>query len=124
MPEASPLTDDEEHILKYLQNGGSAPQSEIWKDLDIPSGKVSRVVRSLVEKNIVEREEITHKGSRTYRVKVVKEQEEDEHKSLNTDLLMAGDKLSPFVDNDEIDGHSEEFDAWLQRLVEEYEREN
>ena len=109
------LSDNKRKIIDLIETKEEVPQSEVWKDLDISSRTVSRLIRSLVEEGFLQREETTYEGSRTYIVRPAPKPPEE----LNYNLLMAGKMMSPFVDDETVDAHSEEFEQWLQNLVHE-----
>jgi hypothetical protein len=89
-------------------------QSDLWKELDISSRKGSRVVESLVEAGLVEREETVYQGHNTYLVMPTT-------RDLDFSLLMADDMLSPFIGEEEIDPRGDAFSQWLMNLAyEEY----
>ena len=64
-------------------------QSELWKEMDIDSRKCSRIVKKLVDDELVIRESAVSNGARTYLLKVA----EDAKPSY--DDLLAVDAFSP-----------------------------
>lgn len=68
----------QEAVLPYLEKqtmdlileNGSVLQNKLWKELEIDSRKCSRVVQSLLSKELIVREEAISNGARTYRLKL------------------------------------------------------
>ncbi|GGL22555.1 transcription factor [Halarchaeum grantii] len=110
--ESGDLSEDEEHALELVREQGSIYQSEFWKELDVSSRKGSRIAKKLAEKGLVEREDAVHNGNTTYLIKPVIKEED-----LDFSLLMAGDMLSPFVGEEEVDARSDAFSQWIMNLV-------
>ncbi|PSP96825.1 MarR family transcriptional regulator [Halobacteriales archaeon QS_5_70_17] len=104
------LSEDERAGLELVRESGGIHQSEFWKELDVSSRKGSRIVETLVEKELVQREDAVYKGHNTYYITPAA-------KDLDFSLLMAGDMLSPFVADDEIDLQSDAFSQWIMRLA-------
>ncbi|WP_254543868.1 helix-turn-helix transcriptional regulator [Halomarina pelagica] len=104
------LSDDELAGLELVRESGGIHQSEFWKELDVSSRKGSRIVESLVEKDLIDREETVYEGHNTYYLTPTA-------KDLDFSLLMAGDMLSPFVADDELDTSSDAFSQWIMRLA-------
>ena len=104
------LSEDERAGLELVRESGGIHQSEFWKVLDVSSRKGSRIVETLVEKELVQREDAVYKGHNTYYITPAA-------KDLDFSLLMAGDMLSPFVADDEIDLQSDAFSQWIMRLA-------
>ncbi|MFC7155064.1 helix-turn-helix transcriptional regulator [Halomarina halobia] len=104
------LSDDELAGLDLVRESGGIHQSEFWKELDVSSRKGSRIVESLVEKDLIDREETVYEGHNTYYLTPTA-------KDLDFSLLMAGDMLSPFVADDELDTRSDAFSQWIMRLA-------
>jgi len=103
------LSDIDHRGWELIQDTGGIPQSEFWKGLDISSRKGSRIVSSLVEENLITREETVHDGKRTYFLEPTAEH-------LDFRLLMAGDMLSPFIGEEELDPQGDAFSQWLMNL--------
>ena len=59
------LTDDERAGLELIRESGGIHQSDFWKELEFSSRKGSRIVESLVEKELVDREETVYEGHNT-----------------------------------------------------------
>jgi len=104
------LSEDERRGLALVRETGGIHQSDFWKELDVSSRKGSRIVDSLVEKELLDREETVYEGHNTYYLTPTAQ-------DLDFSLLMAGDQLSPFVGDEEIDPHSDAFTQWLMSLA-------
>ncbi|ACV10574.1 transcriptional regulator, MarR family [Halorhabdus utahensis DSM 12940] len=106
----SDLSEDERRGLELIRETGGIHQSDFWKELDVSSRKGSRIVDSLAEQDLIERNETVYDGHNTYHLTPTA-------KDLNFSLLMAGDMLSPFVGDDEVDAQSGQFTQWLMNLA-------
>jgi len=95
------LSDDERAGLELIRESGGIHQSDFWKELDVSSRKGSRIVESLFEKDMIQREDTVYEGHNTYYLT----------------LLMAGDQLSPFVGDEEVDPNSDAFSQWVMNLA-------
>ncbi|MDZ7730492.1 MAG: MarR family transcriptional regulator [Natrialbaceae archaeon] len=104
------LSDVEHAGLELVRESGGIHQSDFWKELDISSRKGSRVVESLVEMELIEREETVYEGHNTYLLSPAA-------RDLDFSLLMAGDMLSPFIGEEEIDAQSDAFSQWIMNLT-------
>ena len=104
------LTDAERAGLELVRESGGIHQSDFWKELEFSSRKGSRIVESLVEKELVNREETVYEGHNTYFISPTA-------RDLDFRLLMAGDMLSPFVGEEEIDPNSDAFSQWIMNLA-------
>lgn len=104
------LSADQRAGLELVRETGGIHQSDFWKELDVSSRKGSRIVESLFEKNLIQREETVYQGHNTYYLKPAK-------RDLDFSLLMAGDMLSPFVANEDLDSRSDEFSRWIMTLA-------
>ncbi|MEF8800350.1 MAG: MarR family transcriptional regulator [Halolamina sp.] len=108
------LSDDERRALELVRETGGIYQSDFWKELDFSSRKGSRIADSLQNEGLIQREEAVYKGHNTYLLKPRK-------RDLDFSLLMAGDMLTPFIGEEEIDPQSDAFSQWLMNLAyEEY----
>ena len=108
------LSEDEQAGLELVREEGGIHQSDFWKRLDISSRKGSRIAERLESLELIEREETVYEGHNTYYLTPMA-------KDLNFALLMAGDMLSPFIGEEEIDANSDSFSQWLMNLAyEEY----
>jgi DNA-binding MarR family transcriptional regulator len=65
-------------------------QSELWKILDIDSRKCSRIVKKLIDADLVERIEFRKEGIKTFLIRAKK-------RAVDPSLLMAGEDLIPCV---------------------------
>ena len=109
-PAETDLSEDERAGLELVRETGGIHQSDFWKELDVSSRKGSRIVDSLLEKNLVEREETVYEGHNTYFITPTA-------RDLDFTLLMAGDMLSPFIGEEEIDPNSDAFSQWIMNLA-------
>jgi DNA-binding MarR family transcriptional regulator len=104
------LTEGELAGLELVRESGGIHQSDFWKELDVSSRKGSRIVESLAEKGLVQREETVYEGHNTYFITPAP-------RDLDFSLLMAGDMLSPFIGDEEVDPHSDAFSQWVMNLA-------
>ncbi|MDG5820656.1 MarR family transcriptional regulator [Natronococcus sp. A-GB7] len=104
------LSADERAGLELVRDSGGIHQSDFWKELDVSSRKGSRIVESLVEKGLVDREDTIYNGHNTYYITPIA-------RDLDFTLLMAGDMLSPFIGEDEVDPNSDAFSQWIMNLA-------
>lgn len=104
------LSEDERRGLELVRETGGIYQSEFWKELDVSSRKGSRIVESLLEADLIEREEATYQGNRTYHLSPAA-------RDLDFSLLMASDMLSPFVGEEDIDPQDDAFSQWIMALA-------
>lgn len=110
------LSDVERAGLELIRTTGGIHQSDFWKELDVDSRKGSRILDKLEEMELVERTETVYDGHNTYYIAPVLDP-----RDLDFALLMAGDLLSPFVGDEEIDPQSDAFSQWVMTLAyEEY----
>jgi DNA-binding Lrp family transcriptional regulator len=110
--EEADLSDDERRALELVRREGGIHQSELWKELDVSSRKGSRIASALAEAGVVDREETVYEGNNTYYLTPVRDQ-----RDLDFSLLMAGDMLSPFVGEEELDPESDAFSQWIMTLA-------
>ena len=104
------ISDDERRALELVRETGGIYQSDFWKELDISSRKGSRIAESLEDAGLIQREEAVYQGHNTYLLKPRK-------RDLDFSLLMAGDLLTPFIGEEEIDPQSDAFSQWLMNLA-------
>jgi len=104
------LSEDERRGLELVRETGGIHQSNFWKELDISSRKGSRIVDTLAQSDLIEREETVYQGHNTYYLTPTAE-------DLEFSLLMAGDMLSPFVGDEEVDPQSDTFSQWVMKLA-------
>ena len=103
------LSDVQRRGLELITDAGGIHQSEFWKKLDVSSRKGSRIVTTLLEEELITREETVYQGQRTYFLKPTAEH-------LDFRLLMAGDMLSPFIGEEDVDPQGDAFSQWLMNL--------
>ena len=104
------LSEEERAGLDLIREEGGVYQSQFWKALDVSSRKGSRIVEALLERDLVDREEAVYEGHRTYFVSPTA-------RDLDFSLLMAGDMLSPFVGEEDVDARSDAFSQWIMNLA-------
>jgi hypothetical protein len=104
------LSEDERAGLALVRETGGIHQSDFWKELDVNSRKGSRIIESLHEQGLVEREDAVYNGHNTYFITPV-------NTDLDFSLLMAGDMLSPFIGDDEVSPQSDAFSQWIMNLA-------
>jgi uncharacterized membrane protein len=104
------LSEAERAGLELVRETGGVHQSDFWKELDISSRKGSRVVESLVEKDMIERTETIYEGHNTYYLT-------PKARDLDFSLLMAGDMLSPFIGEEEANPRSDQLSQWIMNLA-------
>jgi MarR family. len=103
------LSDSRKRGLHLIQETGGIHQSEFWKELDVSSRTGSRIVDRLLEAELIERTETVYNERKTYYL-------EPKAKNLDFRLLMAGDMLSPFIGEEDIDPESDVFTQWVMNL--------
>ena len=104
------LNEDERAGLALIRETGGIHQSDFWKELDVGSRKGSRIAESLTEQDLIQREETVYDGHNTYHLTPAP-------RDLDFSLLMAGDMLSPFVGDDEVNAHSDTFSQFVMNLA-------
>jgi hypothetical protein len=104
------LTEDERRGLALVRETGGIHQSDFWKELDVSSRTGSRIVESLEERELIQREETVYNGHNTYLISPTS-------KDLEFSLLMAGDMLSPFVADEDVDPRDDAFSRWIMNLA-------
>lgn len=104
------LDEDERRGLELVRETGGIHQSDFWKELDVSSRKGSRIVDALNERDLINREETVYQGHNTYYLTPTA-------KDLDFSLLMAGDMLSPFIGDEEVDPQSDLFSQWVMNLA-------
>ncbi|MFQ3318768.1 MAG: DNA-binding Lrp family transcriptional regulator [Natronomonas sp.] len=110
------LSDIERDGLQLIRETNGIHQSEFWKELDVDSRKGSRIIDKLEDKGLVDREDTVYDGHNTYYVTPIRDP-----RDLDFSLLMAGDMLSPFVGDEEVNAQSDAFSQWVMSLAyEEY----
>jgi hypothetical protein len=110
------LSEDEQAGLELIREVGGIHQSDFWKELEVDSRKGSRILESLEENGYIEREETVYDGHNTYHIEPIYDP-----RDLDFSLLMAGDLLSPFIGDEEINTNSDQFSQYIMTLAyEEY----
>lgn len=104
------LSEDERRGLELVRETGGIHQSNFWKELDVSSRKGSRIVDTLSESDLIEREETVFEGHNTYYLTPTA-------KDLDFSLLIAGDMLPPFVGDEEVDPQSDLFSQYVMNLA-------
>jgi hypothetical protein len=104
------LSEDERRGLELIRETGGIHQSNFWKELDVSSRKGSRIVESLSEQELINREETVYQGHNTYYLSPTAA-------DLDFSLLMAGDMLSPFIGDEEVDPQSDTFTQYVMNLA-------
>jgi DNA-binding MarR family transcriptional regulator len=80
------LEEEAYNIIRRHKDG--VFQNVIWKELDIDSRKCSRIIKKLLDKDLIIREVGVSNGARTYLLKAKEEVKE------KYDLLLAGEAFS------------------------------
>jgi len=109
-PSEEELSEDERRGLELIRETGGIHQSNFWKELDVSSRKGSRIVDSLLEKGMIDRDETVYEGHNTYYLSPTAQ-------DLDFSLLMAGDMLSPFVGDEEVNARDDTFSQWVMNLA-------
>lgn len=111
-PSDEVLSEREERALALIRENGGMYQSEFWKALDVGSRTGSRIATNIEDKEKIRRVETTHNRRRTFYLSPMP-------RDLDFSLLMAGEKISPFVGTDEgLDPlTSAEFTEWILNLT-------
>ena len=104
------LSEDERRGLELIRETGGIHQSDFWKELDVSSRKGSRIAEALEDADLIQREDTVYDGHNTYYL-------EPAARDLDFALLMAGDMLSPFIGEEEVDEQSDAFSQWLMNLA-------
>lgn len=104
------LSEDEHAGLELIRETGGIHQSDFWKELDVSSRKGSRIAEALVDAELIQRQEAVYQGHTTYFL-------EPAPRDLDFSLLMAGDMLSPFIGEEDIDARSDAFSQWVMNLA-------
>ncbi len=104
------LTDLQKEAIDVVQNNNIVYQNELSDMIDCSSGYVSKMVKKLVENDFIKRKK---DDSGKYILKPTKKDPKD----LDFSLLMAGDEISPFIGEDDIDIKGDKFSNWLMNLT-------
>jgi DNA-binding MarR family transcriptional regulator len=109
------LSAEEREALELIRETGGIHQSDFWKELDISSRQGSRIAERLASADLIKRTDTVYKGHNTYYL-------EPAARDLEFSLLMAGDMLSPFIGEEEVDSRSDALSQWIMNLAyEEYD---
>jgi len=83
--------DIEEKVFRLIKNTvGGIYQNEVWKKTNIDSRKCSRILKKLLDAELIIREEAVVSGTKTYLLKTFAED-----KKRNYDVLMVKETFSP-----------------------------
>lgn len=96
--------------LELVRETGGIHQSDFWKELGVSSRKGSRIVEHLLALDLIDREETVYAGHNTYLLS-------PKARDLDFSLLMAGDMLSPFIGEEEVDAQTDAFTQWIMNLA-------
>lgn len=112
------LEEEAYNIIRKHKDG--VFQNVIWKELDIDSRKCSRIIKKLLDKDLIIREVGVSNGARTYLLKA-KEEEKEKY-----DLLLAGALFSACTG---CTGNCEpeycgKLSEWIENLMEEAENQD
>ncbi|PSP86980.1 MarR family transcriptional regulator [Halobacteriales archaeon QS_4_69_34] len=104
------LSEDERAGLELVRDSGGIHQSDFWKELDVDSRKGSRIADALEERGLVEREAAVYDGHNTYYLSPAA-------RDLDFSLLVAGNMLSPFVGEEDLEPESDPVSQWIMNLA-------
>lgn len=111
------MADIEDQAFRVIQSRSKGVlQSELWKLLEIDSRKCSRVVKKLLDEELIERIEYKKEGINTYLLRAKK-------RAVNPALLLAGGDLIPCIacENDCVVEQCAQLTDWLYQLaIEEF----
>ncbi len=83
--------DSEEEVLNLIKsNEFGITQNRIWKELNFDSRKCSRIIKKLMDSDLIIREETSSNGSKTYLIKY-----KSPKKKSDYNFLIAYDMFSP-----------------------------
>lgn len=110
------LEEEAYNIIKRHKEG--VFQNVIWKELDIDSRKCSRIIKKLLDKDLILREVGVSNGARTYLLKAKEEVKE------KYDLLLAGELFSACTGctGDCQPEYCGRLSEWIGSLIQEAER--
>jgi DNA-binding MarR family transcriptional regulator len=112
------LEEEAYNIIRRHKDG--VFQNVIWKELDIDSRKCSRIIKKLLDKDLIIREVGVSNGARTYLLKAKEEVKE------KYDLLLAGEMFSSCT-GCSLDCEPEycgKLSEWIGSLIAEEERKS
>lgn len=112
------LEEEAYNIIRRHKDG--VFQNVIWKELDIDSRKCSRIIKKLLDKDLIIREVAVSNGARTYLLKAKEEVKE------KYDLLLAGEMFSPCTGctGDCEPEYCGRLSEWIGNLMEEEARKS
>lgn len=113
------LTPLEKEALQLIREEREVLQSNLWKKLDCSVSKGSSIARVLEEEGLAEREKTTTNGSSTYALTPTPQDAEE----LDFSLLLSGELMSPFVEEEDTNIDDERFTEWIINLREDYAEE-
>ncbi len=110
------LEEEAYNLIKSHKDG--IFQNVIWKELDIDSRKCSRIVKKLLDKDLITREVGVSNGARTYLLRAKEEVKE------KYDLLLAGELFSACTGctGDCQPEYCGKLSEWIGNLMQEAER--
>lgn len=110
------LEEEAYNIIRRHKDG--VFQNVIWKELDIDSRKCSRIVKKLLDKDLITREVGVSNGARTYLLRAKEEVKE------KYDLLLAGELFSACTGctGDCQPEYCGKLSEWIGNLMQEAER--
>jgi DNA-binding MarR family transcriptional regulator len=110
------LEEEAYNLIKSHKDG--IFQNVIWKELDIDSRKCSRIVKKLLDKDLITREVGVSNGARTYLLRAKEEVKE------KYDLLLAGELFSACTGctGDCQPEYCGKLSEWISNLMQEAER--
>lgn len=111
------LTPLEKEALELIRDEGEVLQSNLWERLDCSVSKGSSIARVLEEEGFVERNRTTANGSSTYKLTPTPQDASE----LDFSLLLSGDLMSPFVEDEDTSIEDERFTEWILNLREDYQ---
>jgi len=112
------LEEEAYNIIRRHKDG--VFQNVIWKELDIDSRKCSRIIKKLLDKDLIIREVAVSNGARTYLLKAKEEVKE------KYDFLLAGEMFSPCTGctGDCEPEYCGRLSVWIENLMEEEARKS
>jgi DNA-binding MarR family transcriptional regulator len=111
------LTPLEKEALELIREEGEVLQSNLWERLDCSVSKGSSIARVLEEEELVKRNRTTVNGSSTYKLTPTPQDASE----LDFSLLLSGDLMSPFVEDEDTRIEDERFTEWILNLKEDYQ---
>ncbi len=106
----SELTELQKEAINVIEKNNSVYQNELSEIIDCSKGYVSQLAIKLSENNFIKREK---DNAGKYVLKPVKKDPKD----LDFSLLLAGNEISPFIRDDDVDIKGDRFTNWLMNLM-------